>query len=110
MSLHPFEAAGLGQAPFALDELDYSVGGTTCDYCGQKIHYIYWLLGARAQTHFESRERGTIQDSFKVGSDCVKKVDKRLGRDCARALQQYKEDAAMSDEEREFYDGFERIR
>ena len=44
--VHPFEAAGLGKAPF---ELAYSFGqrpATNCDYCGTSIVNVFMIRGA----------------------------------------------------------------
>jgi len=72
-TIHPFEAAGLGLAPFRV------VGGTqllfqaapgepvraggSCDFCSTCIRNAYIVRGADGRT-------------FKVGSECVRKVAK----------------------------------
>ena len=78
ITLHPFEAAGLGLAPFrcvGVRENVYSAApghrqpGGTCQYCGQGIMY---------ECMIQSKD-GKV---FKVGIDCVRKCD----RDDNRAL------------------------
>ncbi len=75
MTLHPFEKAGLGKAPFhctavTVNVYDSGAGslfgshkqpGGSCDYCGTGIMYEYWIKGADGS-------------QFKVGSDCVAKT------------------------------------
>lgn len=81
-TIHPFEKAGLGKAPFryigAIDQptnrdgmvicgtykgvqVETKAGGT-CDYCGLAIINMY-------------RVRSADGNTFKVGCDCLKKVD-----------------------------------
>ena len=83
-AIHPFEKAGLGKAPFryvgmVYQEIAYgervlgSVGGClattkpggTCDYCGTYILDMFRIESADGQR-------------FKVGCDCVRKVDAKL--------------------------------
>jgi hypothetical protein len=68
---HAFEVAGLGKAPFrctAMTEnvINYGDGsskaGGTCDYCSNGIRYEFHVVGADGR-------------SFKVGCDCIAKVD-----------------------------------
>lgn len=81
-AIHPFEKAGLGKAPFryvgAVDQNPDSQGmvvigerngvrietkqGGTCDYCGLAIINMYRVCSADGR-------------KFKVGCDCLKKVD-----------------------------------
>jgi hypothetical protein len=75
MTVHPFEKAGLGKAPFkcvavTVNVYDSGAGslfgsykqpGGSCDYCGTGIMYEYWITGADGS-------------KFKVGSDCVAKT------------------------------------
>ena len=82
--LHPFEAAGLGRAPFrvvrletredrASDNAERKSAGkmytdnhcTSCDYCSTAIYNAYHIRSADGRT-------------FKVGCDCLKKVDAKL--------------------------------
>lgn len=81
-TIHPFEQAGLGKAPFryigAVEQhltrdgtvvcgtysgvqVETNPGGT-CDYCGLAIINMY-------------RVRSADGNTFKVGCDCLKKVD-----------------------------------
>ncbi len=72
MSIHPFEASGLGLAPFryvgfSVNEIRYPDGhaqpGGTCNHCGTGIKFEF---------HVESSDgRRSI-----VGSDCVKKLQR----------------------------------
>jgi hypothetical protein len=75
--LHPFEAAGLGEAPFYLDHVRWGVyyqacagapfqPGGSCDYCGTAIVNQFWIVGSNP-----------AQKPFKVGCDCVEKVFKQ---------------------------------
>ncbi len=71
MQTHPFEAAGLGKAPFRV--IGFSVRkyqacqgapiqpGTSCDFCGTGIMNVYEILSADAH-------------KFVVGCDCVAKT------------------------------------
>jgi hypothetical protein len=79
---HPFEAAGLGKAPFRLVGVTENVyrhpGGTcqpggTCDYCSTGILYEFRIRSADGRT-------------FVVGSDCVLKIDRRDNRQLADAV------------------------
>ncbi len=82
---HPFEAAGLGKAPFrCVGRESFAAGGgagpgvrvlgetsdgvrietspgTSCDYCGTYIINAFWILSSDARR-------------FKVGCDCVAKT------------------------------------
>lgn len=85
MAIHPFEKSGLGTAPFRYigmihQEISYgeAIGhingvevqtkpGGTCDHCG---HYIRDMF----------RVESSDGQRFKVGCDCIMKVDMVLGR------------------------------
>jgi len=70
-TLHRFEAAGLGKAPFRFVDFQVCkwqacpgapvVAGSSCDYCGQAIMLVFQILSADGRR-------------FKVGCDCVAKV------------------------------------
>lgn len=70
-TIHPFERAGLGVAPFAFVGVeknwfcaypgDPGKPGGSCDYCGTGIAYEYWVQDATGKR-------------FKVGSDCAGKL------------------------------------
>jgi hypothetical protein len=74
---HPFEQAGLGKAPFRLagfSESTYQAcpgaptqPGTSCDACGTAIRYV-------------CRIRSSDGREFKVGTDCVMKLDRADNR------------------------------
>lgn len=74
---HPFEAAGLGHAPFHVTghaEKTYCAGpgapiqcGGSCDYCGTGIVDHYYIKGS-----------GPGDKEFHVGSDCVRKTGDRV--------------------------------
>lgn len=74
-AIHPFEAAGLGKAPFrflGLTENAIKVGdhiqpGGTCDFCGTGIKY-------------ECRIGSADGRRFVVGTDCVMKLDRADNR------------------------------
>ena len=73
--MHKWEEAGLGQAPFAFNCVTQNAGSrATCDYCGTAITYEFWI-----DSHDGKR--------FKVGCDCVAKVehDNNLLDDVQRA-------------------------
>lgn len=67
-TIHPFERAKLGTAPFrcvAVTKNAYQAcpgapvqPGSSCDYCGTGIMYEYWIVASDAKR-------------FKVGCDCV---------------------------------------
>ena len=104
--IHPFEAAGLGRAPFRFVGLDYRVGPIKiaesggcetlvgspgqpmgcCKYCGQGIAEICIIEDADRKT-------------FEVGNVCVGKVDARLGpivdRQVKKAARLRREERAM---------------
>lgn len=71
-TVHRFERAGLGKAPFAftgeVTEKTYCAcqgapvqAGSTCDYCGTCIRYEFWVKSSDSKT-------------FKVGCDCIHKT------------------------------------
>lgn len=69
--VHVFEQAGLGKAPFTFLGSEKCVyvacpgapaqPGSSCDYCGQAITYVFNIAGADGSR-------------FKVGCECVKKT------------------------------------
>lgn len=72
-TIHRFELAGLGKAPFHftgnVTESTYCAcpgapvqSGSTCDYCGTCIRYEFWVKSADGKL-------------FKVGCDCIYKTD-----------------------------------
>jgi len=74
-SIHRFELAGLGKAPFQFTgKVTETVfvacpgatpkSGSSCDYCGTGIRYEFWL-------------RSADQKEFKVGCDCIHKAGDR---------------------------------
>ena len=99
-TIHPFELAGLGLAPFHLVGFSEKVfcpcpgapskAGGTCDYCGTGIRYC---------CHIRSADR----KEFVVGCDCVRKLiraDNQLIGEVERAeanLRREKKDAARKD-------------
>lgn len=102
--VHPFEAAGLGTAPFRFVRFEKSVFratpdapaqcGTSCDYCATGIMNVFWCRSA------EGRE-------FKVGCDCVFKTCwkddtlrqevRKAQRDVQRATQTAKREARRAE-------------
>jgi hypothetical protein len=71
-TIHKFESAGLGKAPFkftGMNENLFTVPGCpeatkpggTCDFCGTGIRYEFHILSADGKHH-------------KVGSNCIEKV------------------------------------
>lgn len=74
-SVHRFETAGLGKAPFhftgEVTEKTYCAcpgapvqPGSSCDYCGTCIRYEFWVRSADGK-------------KFKVGCDCIHKTGDR---------------------------------
>ena len=72
-TIHKFELAGLGKAPFHFTgyvaEKTYQAcrgapiqPASTCDYCGTCIRYEYWVKSSDAK-------------QFKVGCDCIRKTE-----------------------------------
>ncbi len=102
--VHPFERAGLGKAPFryvgiVAQEIHHgqavvgSVGGIeitthaggTCDFCGHAILDMFRVESADGQT-------------FKVGCDCIHKVDGVLAtaiKTDAKAAKEAREDTRI---------------
>lgn len=75
-TIHPFEEAGLGLAPFRFTGMSENVinhgnghmqAGGTCDYCYNGIRYEYWIASADGKR-------------FKVGCDCVLKLERADNR------------------------------
>jgi hypothetical protein len=58
-TIHIFQAAGLGQAPFRLTTV--TAEGGACQFCGTGIIFRFYLRGVDGRT-------------FHVGSDCVMKT------------------------------------
>lgn len=75
VATHPFEAAGLGSAPFRFLGMtqnivrcgDHFQPGGTCDFCGTGIRY-------------ECRIGSSDGRTFVVGTDCVLKLDRADNR------------------------------
>lgn len=74
-TIHRFEKAGLGKAPFhftgEVTEKTYCAcpgapvqAGSTCDYCGTCIRYEFWVRSADGK-------------EFKTGCDCIHKTGDR---------------------------------
>jgi hypothetical protein len=71
-TIHKFEAAGLGKAPFRFvgsDRIIYQAchgapiqPGSSCDYCGNAISNVYYV-------------KSSDGNEFKVGCDCIRKCD-----------------------------------
>jgi hypothetical protein len=91
-TVHAFERAGLGQAPFTFvgsyeSKFQACPGapiqpGTCCDYCGQGIMYVCQIRSADGKT-------------FKVGCDCVAKTsDKGLTKIIDREVAERRTKAA----------------
>jgi hypothetical protein len=87
-TIHPFEAAGLGLAPFryvGTSQKVHKAGGIeqpagTCNYCGAGIRYCF---------HIKSQDG----KEFVVGSDCIRKIvreDNRLFTAVERAIAKHK--------------------
>jgi hypothetical protein len=89
-NIHPFEAAGLGKAPFRYVGHERQVGPIitesgmeigyagqpmgTCDFCGQGIADCFSIQSADG-------------NRFKVGCDCVAKIDGAENRDSGGAVE-----------------------
>src|SRR4051812_20413369 len=60
--VHKFEAAGLGKFPYKFLGM-YEAGGhgTSCDYCGTHIRYVYMVGSSDSK-------------KFKTGCDCIYRV------------------------------------
>jgi len=81
---HQWEYAGLGLAPFrysGMEEKWFGGGtsgiprkpGSSCDACGQSIAIVCWIESADGQR-------------FKVGCDCVRKVDNARNKRAAEPV------------------------
>jgi hypothetical protein len=99
--LHPFERNKLGQAPFrciGMEEKTYCAcpgapiqPGSSCDYCGQGIRYVFWIESA-------DRKR------FKIGGDCAitqlskasNSADKKLVSTIKKTVNQRKRELAKA--------------
>jgi len=77
-TIHPFEAAGLGKAPFKCTGMSENVfvipgfgggskAGGSCQYCGTGIRYEYHIVSSDGK-------------KFHVGCDCVEKVSAKGSR------------------------------
>lgn len=91
--IHPFEKAGLGTAPFRFIGMEEKIfqacpgapiqPGSSCDYCGQGIRYVFQVAGADGR-------------AFKVGCDCIRKIaakGERLLTDAEIAEKRFKREA-----------------
>jgi hypothetical protein len=78
-SNHPWQAVGLGSAPFQFDRLERASG--ECAVCGHTLKKLFWCRSADSK-------------KFEVGSECIKKIEPNDGALC-RAV-----DAAIKDLER----------
>ena len=105
IAIHPFERSGLGKAPFRYlgilhQEINYgeavigSVGGIpitthaggTCDHCGHAIIDMF-------------RVQSVDGKIFKVGCDCINKVDTKLAaviKSDAKKAKEAREDARIA--------------
>lgn len=82
-ALHPFQAAGLGKAPFTLTGYRESTfqaapgepvrAGSSCDYCGTAIRHVYEI-------------RSSDGKEFKVGSECVRRTKDRQLEAAAKSV------------------------
>lgn len=97
-TLHPFERAGLGKAPFRCVDVvqnwysacqGHRQPGGSCDYCGTGIAYEFIISDATG-------------NRFKVGSDCVAKTHADVsGFDQAKAKLEREKRAAVNKSRRE---------
>lgn len=96
---HPFESAGLGLAPFRFESMEHRTFravagaptqvGSSCDYCGTGICYLFWIVSADGRR-------------FKVGSDCVAKTDPAIHAEikaAQRAERNAQRDRDLAEEE-----------
>jgi len=90
-TIHVFESAGLGRAPFRFVGFEVVVyqacpgapvqSGSSCDYCGQGIRNVCWVEDADGKR-------------FKVGPDCVLKTgDRGIVDPVKRAVNRAKREA-----------------
>lgn len=94
-TIHPFEAAGLGLAPFRYAGMSekvihhadgHSQPAGTCDYCSNGIRYCF---------HVESSDK----KRFAVGCDCIRKIarsDNRLLSEVERAKARFEADRRLA--------------
>jgi hypothetical protein len=97
-TMHPFEKAGLGKAPFrfaGMTKHSYQAcpgapvqPGGSCDYCGTGIMYEYWVSGVDGS-------------NFKVGCDCIIKLswNDSLEKEVRTAVRQRKKASAAERKE-----------
>lgn len=87
VTVHPFEVAGLGIAPFDFDGMvDTGKTTTSCDYCSTGLRYVCFV-----SSHDGRR--------FKVGIDCIRKLgraDNRLTTEAEKALAKIERDKRES--------------
>jgi len=100
-TIHKFEQAGLGVAPFRVAGYEKStfqavagdpncpiLPGSTCDYCGMSIMHVFHIQSADGRR-------------FKVGCDCVEKTgDAGLARVVKKQADAIKRDARIASESR----------
>ena len=96
-TIHPFEKSGLGKAPFryigmVAQDIQYgqrvvgSIGGIeittnpggTCDHCGHAILNMFRVQSSDGKT-------------FKVGCDCIRKVDPKLSIAISSDMKSYRD-------------------
>jgi len=112
LDIHPFERAGLGNAPFrfmGISEKTYQAchgapvqAAGTCDYCGQGIMYVFHVRSADGR-------------AFGVGCDCIRKCDKESVLDDAikadavrqRAMRKAKRDEVHRKESKRIADALD---
>ena len=82
-SKHPFEKAGLGQAPFKLIRFEKK-SGSRCDLCSQPLKNVFWIRGADGS-------------QFRVGSNCVMKTpDYNLKNAIENKIKEVKRESEIS--------------
>lgn len=90
-TIHKFEAAGLGKAPFRFVSVETKLyvpfpgavprAGSSCDYCSTAIAECCWIVSADGKR-------------FKVGNECVKKTgDKGLVSETKKAVNKKRAEA-----------------
>lgn len=83
-TVHPFEAAGLGKAPFTCFAVERGAEMSSCDYCSTAIRYQCWIRSADGRT-------------FKVGNDCVAKtLDGGLNDETEKRLKGLREESKQA--------------
>jgi len=80
--IHPWQRAGLGLAPFHLVSVS-KTPGTSCDFCGTGIKIVF-VIG------------GVDGSRFKVGCDCVRKVNAR-GTEVRVQVEKARKDVVRAD-------------